>query len=144
MDGMSGEQIGHWKRNSATERGTKVLLSIAIVLVSCAVMVALLIAIKGISVSAEKQSTVVDCLDMAIKRQSSAIEKLQEQVAKLAANQLATQSAVDNLNTLPDWQKQVEDQIDILKSELEAKQKTTPALRVSRWSAFKAQVENNA
>ena len=72
------------------------------------------------------------------------VEKLQEQIAKLAANQLATQNAVDILKNLPEWQKQVELQIDTLKADVEAKTKPNPQRRPSRWSTFKQEVESNA
>ena len=80
----------------------------------------------------------------AVKNQSAATEKVQEQIAKLAANQLATQTSMDGLKNLPDWQKQVENQIDMLKADVEAKTKSNPQVRPSRWSRFKAEVENNA
>ena len=80
----------------------------------------------------------------AVKNQSAATEKVQEQIAKLAANQLATQTSMDGLKNLPDWQKQVENQIDMLKADVEAKTKPNPQVRPSRWSRFKAEVENNA
>ena len=109
---------------------------VALAMVFVATQVAWLISLKGQQLVSKRHGD-------AIEAQSKAIEKLQKQVAKLAANQLDTQKSVDELMGIPAWQKQAEEQIDILKAELAAKTKAIPQVRLSKWAQFRANVEGN-